>query len=482
MRSCASAVLLWAILLRVPARGAAQELDAPDQLSLTLVELDDLHAQLGTPSAARRGAALGELLALSDEDLPSIRARLHAVAASPSDHKSWLSKLPALRRSRAIEAKASVDDQAVGLLAALEHDRSPAMVAVVELVAILRALERQHSIAAAELIANELFAVEPRLFRGELAKTRKRLGKLLVPGFLRALAQPNPALQKLARDGLSALGTSLEASPFAEPDPELLAATIQVQSEHFGLAPLPWFVALLDDARPPVRSAARLATQAHASDCLDLLRQRMADLTGEEPDPSWDAAHVLQRLLEQIDGTRDRRTTAALRAAQQALQNGALSTVEAQLAEALSSGLSPTAQALAAATYLALADKYDRLNRNDLALHSNRRALRFALERSEEARQARARVLYLEAEQRAGRGIADLHSLHTAAQLEPARPFAADLLQEELRGLRIDHERELRRMLGLAASALLIFSALLLLHMRVQARRERRLGSASFTR
>ncbi|MDB4972302.1 MAG: hypothetical protein JWN48_643 [Myxococcaceae bacterium] len=464
----------------VELRGQGTQL-SPTPLGITATQLSDLHAQLGQASAERRQAALSELLALGDDDLAGIRARLHALSAGKLDLAAAVGKLPTLRRTRAVEVKATPEDQAVGLAAALEQDRAAPMLAAVELYALLRALETQRSIAASEVIVNDLFALEPRLFRGELARDRKRLGKLLVPGLLRARAQGGPALQKLARDGLAALGLSAEPALFAQADPELLAAIVRVLSELGAGAglhdALPWIVSLLDDSRPVVRAAARRAAQAHADEALDLLRQRMTDLVGEEPDPTWDALHLLERLEQQTDAARDRAAVQALAKAQPALRTSDLGAVERQLELSLAAGGSPAVQALAAATYLELADKYDQRDDMERALITNRRALRLARADSAEAKQARARVLYLEAEQRAGRGIADLASLQTAAQLEPGRPAAWTLLQE-LRGTRIEREHALRKWLGLAAAGLLAIAAMLLLYIRAQARRER-LGRGS---
>ncbi|HEX5658663.1 MAG TPA: hypothetical protein VFX59_15785, partial [Polyangiales bacterium] len=170
--------------------GSARADDAPPTL-------DQRVLALRSESAESRRASLLALLETDSASLDAVQAYVRGLGKPTG----LLEKLALIR---ADDAK----DLPSALLHALDRDRSPAMVQAVALSALLRALERQHSIEASALIVSELFAVSPVVFRGEAPRTRKRLGKLLAPGWIKARASEDPALQKLAKDGLRALGFS----------------------------------------------------------------------------------------------------------------------------------------------------------------------------------------------------------------------------------------------------------------------------------
>lgn len=446
----------------------------------TLAQLTALRGQLGSANSARRETALLTLLELEDNALPAVRARLSLLAGHYGDGKAVASKLPALRRMRDLTPRASAQDQAAALRAALEHDPSNAMQTAVELFAILRALERQRSLTASDVLVNQLVALDPPLFRSELAGANKRLGKRLVPGYLRAARDStDPVLHKLAREGLASFNVATEAQLFGLREPDLLGAVIDVMAAAPRSDDLSWLVASLDDPRPVVRAAARRATRLRTAAAVDLLRARMADLIGEEPDPTWQPDYLLEQLVQRMDAAHEPADIQALAQAREALSRDDLPAAERALDLALHD-TSPSSRALAAKGYLALAEIYERVNRPEQALRAYRRAYRLqpddaasgeahdaALERRDIAN---ARVLYLEAEQRAAQGIADLQGLRRAARLEPTHPAAAQLLSE-LSGTRIDRDQDLRRQLGLVAAALLAVAALLVLWIRALNRR-----------
>jgi hypothetical protein len=420
-----------------------------------LSALEKRVAGLQDDSAELRRASLIGLLETDGASLGAVQAYLRGL------HKpdGLLEKLSAIRGEDSKELTPA-------LLAALERDRSAPMVQAVTLSALLRALERQHSIDASAVIASELFAIAPAVFRGEAPRTRKRLGKLLAPGWIQARASEDPALQKLAKDSLHALGFSTPQRLYGDTsDPELTAAILTAAGDALASDALPWLVAYLDDPRPNVRAAARRATAQFEGKAADLLRVRLAELTHQAADPSWSAAELLSRIVEREESVRTSPARDALVQAERLLaRKSSLDEATVLLDRALSSGVPASDAPRLARAYLALAAQRDERNERVPALVAFRRALR-SDPQGPHAKQARARVLYLEAEDRMAEGIADTHALRTAVSLDPAQP-AAKTLADQLERARDRNALELRKWLGYGAAALLLLASLLTLRTR----------------
>lgn len=292
----------WLALGLLLAVSVARAEDAPPTLEQRVLALR-------SESAESRRTSLIALLETDGGSLDAVQAYLRGLG-KPS---GLLEKLSVIR---AEDAK----DLPSALLGALDQDRSPAMVQAVALSALLRALERQHSIDASALIVSELFAVAPAVFRGEAPRTRKRLGKLLAPGWVRARASEDPALQKLAKDGLHALGFSTPQRLYGDPsDPELTAAILRAAGDALAADALPWLVAYLDDPRANVRIEARRATAQFEGKAADLLRVRLTELTREAPDPHLSAAELLSQIVAHEERVRTEPARAALAEAERLL-------------------------------------------------------------------------------------------------------------------------------------------------------------------
>jgi hypothetical protein len=413
------------------------------------------------------------VLALRSESAESRRASLLALLETDASSLDYvqaylrgLEKPAHLLEKLAVIRAEDAKDLPSALIGALAQDRSPAMVQAVALSALLRALERQHSIDASALIVSELFAVAPVVFRGEAPRTRKRLGKLLAPGWIKARASEDPALQKLAKDGLHALGFSTPQRLYGDPsDPELTAAILRAAGDALAADALPWLVAYLDDPRPNVRAEARRATAQFAGKAADLLRVRLTELSHEAPDPGLSAAELLSQLVEREQSVRTEPAREALAQAERLLTKKVeLDRAAGLLDHALTVGVPSADAARLARAYLALGAQRDQQNKRGDALLAFRRALRADPEGTH-AKQAQARVLYLEAEERLAAGIADTHALRTSLVLDDKQP-AAKLLAERLERARQRNPIELRTWLGYAAGALLVLAAFLTLRVR----------------
>lgn len=447
-----------------------------NELVPTYAELLALRRGLGSEQPDQRESSLTALMELGGEALPVLRERLRAIGSGLAP-KALSGPMQALRK----QAGGPTGDLASGILPTLDNDRSEPMLLLCELVALLRALEAQHSLAATQLIVSELFVLDPKLFRPEAVRERKQLGKLLLPAYLRHRSDARPALQKLASESLSALGSASEERLFSQPEGDLQAAVLVAAGDAYAAsakAPprattrareevareqsaVRWVVALLDDTRPEVREAARRTTRVFGEAADEPLRERSLDVLGAPADPAWTTARVLDQLIAHLDEDRTQRASAAVVAARNALEKGELGEVEQQLALALADDPNDELRGRIASAYQELGKRLDQADLPTRALVASRRAVRLA----PDSKPARARALYLEAERRLGDGVADLQALREASTLDPSHPDASPLL-DELRGGRITNARELRRQLGFLAAGLFAVAACLVLYFR----------------
>jgi tetratricopeptide (TPR) repeat protein len=446
---------LLAAVLVVPVLARAEP-----PANLALAALEKQVASLQDPSADVRRNALSGLLQADGRGLPAVQAYLRGLPKP--DPSELLEKLTQIRAGGQGEAS----DLTHALLTALDRDHGPQMANAAALSALLRALERQHSIDASAVIASELFAQAPGVFRGEAVRTRKRLGKLLAPGWIQARASDDVALQKLAKDGLAALNLATPQRLYGDAsDPELTAALLTAAGDALASDALPWLVAYLDDPRANVRAAARRATAQFESKASELLRVRLAELTRVAPDPHWPAAELLSRVVEQEEAARTAPAREALAQAERMLSARAeLAQASGLLDRALSTGVPAADRVRLARTYLALGAQLDQLNQRAEALTAFRRALR-SDPTGPHAKQAQARVLYLEAEERLREGVADTQTLEASLALDPKHP-GARALAKELERARDRDAVELRKWLGYAGAALLLLASLLTLRTR----------------
>ncbi|HEX5656000.1 MAG TPA: hypothetical protein VFX59_02345, partial [Polyangiales bacterium] len=247
-------------------------------------------------------------------------------------------------------------------------------------------------------------------------------------------------------------------------DPELTAAILRAAGEALSADALPWLVAYLDDPRADVRTEARRATAQFEGKAADLLRTRLTELT-HAPDPHMSAAELLSQIVAHEERVRTEPARNALAEAERLLHEKIeLPRADVLLDRALALGVPDPDAARLSRAYLALGAQRDQQNLRVPALTAFRRALR-ADPRGPHAKQAEARVLYLEAEDRLADGIADTHALRTSVELDAAQP-TAKLLIERLERARDDKKIALRTWLGYAAAALLIIAAVLTLRVR----------------
>jgi len=437
-------------------RPAVAQLDtAPSQLELTR-----LGADLASTEVERRKAAHDTLLALGDDALPAIQARLTQLAARVDTAKA-LSAMSAFRRVQGATSPDAEVDLARGVLPVLERERSRATTDAAELVLFLRALEAQKSAAAAHVIVGQLFAVEPKLFRFEAPRTRERLGVLMLPALVRHRNHARPWIRDFCNKSLLDMHMETPGRAVQQDDVTLLAALLTAYGDTLTFDAMPVIVSYLTDERVAVREAAVGAIRRFGKNAIWQLRERYLNATGREADPGWGYQRILDELFAMHDEPRKKSFGRELAAAQTALEAGDIEAASAALGRALEVEPESVRAKAAAPLYARVAGSHLENGELERSLTAYRRALRLSPD-AEESASFQARVQYLEAELRLERGIVDLEGYRRALALDPSLSRAAETL-DLVSGEKAARERLTRRIVGFFAALLMLIAAFALL-------------------
>jgi tetratricopeptide (TPR) repeat protein len=438
----------------------------------TLPELTRIAKELGTADRNQRARAFETLRGLTSGALPAIAKRLDAIAQRGFDAEATLKAMSELRRIQGFDAPDADVDLARGVLPLLTDDRGKGAILAAELVALLRALEAERSLEAAELIVGKLWVLDSKLFRYEAPRTRTRLGVLMIPAFLRHRSHPRSHVRAACEEGLAQLAITGPGRAVQQDDVALLAAILTAYGDTLTFDAMPVVVTYLSDERVEVRRAALHAVARYGKNAIWQLRERYVNATGKDADPSWGHQRLRDELLRMFEAPKVAEFSAAMASAERALGAARAASgerdEEQQLAVAQAAAdaalrvLPVAAQAARAApVYDALAQHFEARGELTRALSAISRALRLAPNDPQVA-QRRARALLLEAELRLSHGQVDLKSYERALALDPSLHEAQAAL-DELTGKSQERARNERRTLGGLAALLLIVAGIFLL-------------------
>jgi tetratricopeptide (TPR) repeat protein len=461
------AALAWSVLALTLASvtGVQAQLPAaarpPEDTAPTLLELHALAGELGSANAAARERAFGALRSLGSDALPALRSRLSELRSRGFDVDATLAGMSELRRVQGVAEPDGKVDLALGAAKVLAQKRDPGSVLAVELIAYLRALEAQKSPAAAELIVGELFALDAKLFKYEAPRTRERLSVLILPALIRHRTHPKPSIRRFCEDSLLELRIDSPGRAVQQDDVVLLAAILDAYGDTLSFEAMTVVISYITDERVAVREAALAAARRFGKNAIWQLRERYVNATGNEPDPNWGWQRTLDELLRVHDGPKRAAFLERLGKAESALGADDVIGAEKVLEEALLERPHDPDAKRAGQAYARLAASHFEDGALAPALTAYRRALRLDPDNAE-AKTWRARLLFIEAEQRLGQGIVDMHGYEQALALDP-RLEPAEQALDELSGARSARDAWYRKLLGLAAAALLVIAGLVML-------------------
>ncbi len=438
-----------------PASPAAHTDTAP-----SAAELAQLASELASADPNLRKRAYEALLALGEDALPAIKARLGQLGSRVATEQA----LTAISNFRRVQGSASPElavDILAGVLPVLAKDRSRATVDTAELVLYLRALEAQKTPAAAHVIVGQLFAVEPKLFRYEGPRTHERLGVLMLPALVRHRTHSRPWIRDFCASSLLEMHMDTPGRAVQQDDVVLLAALLTAYGDTLTFDAMPVIVSYLTDERVAVREAAATAVRRFGKNAIWQLRERYLNATGKEAPTTWGHQRILDELYAVHDEPRRRGFELALSAARSAIKANEHDRAAEALTGALDIEPQSTRARAAAPLYAQLAASYLENGELERALSAYRRALRLLPDGQESAR-FQARVRYIEAELRLDQGVVDLAGYQHALNLDPSLAQAQDTL-DVMSGERAARARLSQRIVGFIAALLMLVAAFALL-------------------
>jgi hypothetical protein len=408
--------------------------------AFTAGELRELADELGAADARTRLDALDALSELDDDALPAIEAHLGGVRRS----SGLASSLAALRAAAPRSERSPVAALLAAARASLQ--RSPRERAAAEWAALAHALSAHRSAPAAELLVGKLLASDETLATTEGALLVEHLGPVAIPALVRGRTSSRLWLRALCADWLHRAGYDQPGRAVQQDDAQLLAAILSAYGDTLAFEAMPVVVSYLVDERAAVRRAAEQATQRFGRNAIWQLRERYLNVVGRDAPAEWGHQRLLGELQREHFAPRAKVQQAAIAAARAAHDpRAALDALEPALAHDVTDELASELGAL----LFAIGERALTDASPELARRAFTRSLRVSPD-GLEAKRARARLTFLEAEALAARGFVDPGRYEAARDLDPQLEPAAAVL-DDLSGRARERERLLQRIVAALA-------------------------------
>ncbi|HKU37160.1 MAG TPA: hypothetical protein VJR89_03415 [Polyangiales bacterium] len=367
-------------------------------------------AELIGPDAARRAELAHVLSHLRADARYAIAARLERLSGAQHASQDVSQTLSALR------AIAGNADLALAVPELLARERSPELLAVVEPLLYLRALETMEDEGQPVLAA--FVELDGGAWESELRQMCARLGVSIAPALIGWRADPSAAVRRFAQTELAELGLEEPRALLANDDPLLVRRALRAYANPPDFVAMPAIVRMLGDRRSQVRAAAREALKGFGKAARVPLRETYEEVSGQRADEHWDWERTAQELYLVLDRPRIEQSYTLFAGGKQALAEGDLTRMRRDYDALLTRDPTFEERALLAPGYAALAADLFRRDALEASLAAWRRALRLAPDAGE-ARKWAAQVAFVSAEVALTRGVVDLPGYRLAMELDP---------------------------------------------------------------
>lgn len=419
-------------------------------------EMDALLGRLtdGDP-AARRAAADEIVRSLEVDDIPAIRQRLLAPARFDVEQL----RLKILRAVRTVTAaRPNAEYDLLNLL--LAAPRSADMDWAVERVVLARALGPMPSADAGRAIL-AFAAAHNAIFRQEVGRiVRGQMRDYVVPALIE-FRRPSELMRIFLTQLREELRRVTPGQTVQLRDNALLAEVLRA----YGTLRLPdamqVVVSFVNNDRTQVREAARAATAQYGRDAIHALRASYEIYEGHAPDPAWGWERVARELYAAYDRRRAEEVTARFEQGLAASREDRPEDMVAHFRWVLARHPDFARRAEMVAPLAAYARSLEARDGN--AAEPVWRLALWVSPDGASARQARAALLFLEAERALARGVAEPELYRAVLRVDPGHTRAREQLDRVAQDavLRARQRRRTVGALGILALALGTLWALL---------------------
>jgi tetratricopeptide (TPR) repeat protein len=396
-----------------------------------------LVAQLSAEDDAVRNRAIDAILALDEEALPDILARMRTYRRARVRSSVAYNALGAFRTAAGSDRADDDVDIVPGIRAVLARDRSPSIVRVAERRLIVRALENIGTPEAAELITN-LFARDYDVWRWEARRVVFYMGPRALPMLIDARGHGSNDIRSWGRWGARHLGLSEPGRAVQVEDHGLLAEVLRAYGRIRDITAMPVVVSFVNHPKTQVREAAREAVTGYGQNAIWQLRTQYRNLTGSPANEAWNWERTAQAIYAAGDAMRLAPVRSDLEAGEAALAAGDLTDMERRFDAVLQREPELVGRERMGAGYAALGARAVGAGDLEDGARYYRRALRLA-PNDPRASSWNAQVAYLEGEARLARGLLDVAAYEQAVALDPehegARALLADLEPSTIEGV-----------------------------------------------
>jgi hypothetical protein len=445
----------WVLLSLVPGAASAQGSQdasvvaaAPALVETSGVgrsgrEVDAMLAGLndGSPSERRR-AAEEVIAAFERDDLPALRERLMAPLQGVHLDTLRLKMVRAVTQATAARPNAEYD--LLSLLIALPRARDTDV--AIERITLARAVGRIPSSEAGRV----LFAFAAAFngtFRQEVGRiVRGGLKDYILPAIIEARGMSE--MQRIfARQLREALHRVTPGETVQQRDNALLADILRAFGATRQADAMRVVISFVNSDRAQVREAARWAVTQYGRDTIHALRDAYEMYEGRDPDRSWGWERVALELYQAADRRRDAEVAARLDQGLAAARRGDVDAMLGHFRFVLARH--PTF-ARRREMVPALIEAARRLESSDAARAESLWRLALWVDPAgPRAREVRAAVLFIEAEQAMARGVADAELYRAVLRVDPTHEGAREQV-ENIEQSGIFSARRRRRLAGAA--------------------------------
>ncbi|MCP4198048.1 MAG: hypothetical protein GY762_12945 [Proteobacteria bacterium] len=388
--------------------GGTPDINAPKELGLSLDELSHLLSRFAAPLEAQRAKAAREIEINAPGSEPTIRKKLWG----HHDAKNYPMKRALREAFRRTERHGKVGDLKKGLISIdpLNPDLGKGATGALQIMSMLRALSALDTLAAYKIMI-EFAPRHAGIFRHEIGRLLVGHGLNALPALVYERANPNQTIRMYAVKWIRDMGDPLLSVQVKMRHPRRLAQLLEAYASINDLSVIDVTLSLTNHESPFVRASARNCLWTFERNVKWPAYRLYENSFGNPPPEGANTRAILDALYEHFDATRLAPMMPLFESGLAAQKEGRLYEMAEKYKEILKAEPMFPKRHEMSEGFLALSDMADRRGQAEKAIANARMALRVADPGSPQARRAKSRLKWAEAEafEKAGIAVSDLY-------------------------------------------------------------------------